>query len=182
MSGRHLLGALGLVAAVGAAGCRDIERFDTDGDAAFCGKMVGAPFQTGFLADGAESETVRMRLEFDVNGLARFPGRVSTDDALTGLCAPEPLFRDVRLRAVAEAFHDPISQLDFGDGRERNVLVWIDSTCAGSLLGVLSLMRDDSVELRLFKPAPDPDDDTPAVDRPGFAEFRLTRRRDGCGF
>jgi len=182
MSERLTLGSLGLLAAIGAAGCRDLERFDTSGDDVYCGKLVGASFQTGFLPDGAESETVRMSLELDVSGLARYPGRVRTDDALTGLCAPKALLRDARLRAVSEAFHDPVSQLDFGDGREHNLLVWVDSTCVGSLFGILSLMRDDSVELRLFKPAPEPDDDTRAVDRPGFAEFRLTRRHDACGF
>jgi hypothetical protein len=79
---------------------------------------------------------------------------------------------------VSQAEHDAISLLEFGDGREYNGLVWVDS-CLGAMLGVLSLMKSGKVELRLFKPraagASDPD-------REGFAQFELTRREGRCGF
>lgn len=176
-----LLGVVVLLAAT-AYGCRDLERFDTSGDEAFCGEMVGAPFNEGFLPESANPPAIGMSLTFDIHDLATSPGVISTDDDQQGMCAPDPLFRDAKLRSVKEAFHDPVSQLDFGDGRERNVLVWVDSTCRGTLLGVVSLMRDDSIEVRLFKPAPEPAKDTPEADRPGFAQWKLDRRSAGCGF
>jgi hypothetical protein len=174
--------SLALLATVALLGCRDLERFDTADGEAYCGQLVPAPFQTGFLPDDAEPAEFGMRLEFDIRGLAHNPGTLSTDDDEQGICAPSPLFDETRMRSVSEAFHDPISALEFGDGRERNVLFWADSSCSGTLLGVLSLMRDDSIEVRLFKPAPEPSLDTPSAERPGFAEFHLTRRRGDCGF
>ncbi len=163
-------------------GCRDLERFDTHGDEAYCGEMVGAPFHEGFLPENANPPVIGMRLTFDIGGLATSPGTVTTDDAEQGPCAPAPLFEETRLRSVREAFHDPVSQLEFGDGRDQNLLVWADSTCQGTLLGVVSLMRDDSIEMRFFKPAGEPDDETPKAERPGFAQWKLSRHRRGCGF
>jgi hypothetical protein len=163
-------------------GCRDLERFDTKGDEAYCGEMVGAPFNEGFLPENANPPVIGMRLTFDIDNLATSPGEISTDDGVQGPCAPEPLFSEARLRSISEAFHDPLSQLEFGDGREQNLLVWVDSACKGTLVGVVSLMRDDSIEVRLLKPAPEPTDDTLRADRPGFAHFKLTRRSQGCGF
>jgi hypothetical protein len=163
-------------------GCQDLEHFDTHGDEAYCGEMVGAPFNEGFLPENANPPAISMRLTFDIHGLAKSPGSITTDDDAQGSCSPDPLFDEVRLRSVREAFHDPISQLEFGDGREKNILVWADSTCQGTVLGVISLMSDDSIEVRLLKPAAEPTDDTPNAERPGFAEWKLTRRSKGCGF
>lgn len=173
---------LGLAATLALGACRDLERFDTEGESAFCGELVGAPFQTGFLPADAEPDTIGLRLTFDIRGLATSPGEITTNDEAQGLCSPEPLFAAQPLRSVSEAFHDPISMLSFGDGRERNLLVWVDSTCRGTFLGVVSLMRNDEIELRLFKPAPAPSTTTPAADRAGFAVFRLSRAQRGCGF
>ena len=167
---------------VAALGCHDLERFDTHGDEAYCGEMVGTPFNEGFLPENANPPVISMKLTFDIQGLAKSPGSIATDDDEQGSCSPDPLFDEVRLRSVREAFHDPISQLEFGDGREKNILVWADSTCQGTVLGVVSLMRDDSIEVRLLKPAAEPTDDTPNAERPGFAQWKLTRRRKGCGF
>jgi hypothetical protein len=174
--------ALVTLASIAALGCRDLERFDTHGDEAYCGEMVGAPFNEGFLPENAKPPVIGMQLTFDIHGLASSPGSISTDDSEQGPCAPEPLFDNARLRSVSEAFHDPVSQLEFGDGREQNILVWADSACQGTLLGVVSLMRDDSIEVRLFKPAPEPTTSTPKAQRPGFAQWKLSRRSAGCGF
>ena len=107
---------------------------------------------------------------------------LSTDDHERGLCAPDPLFDETPLRAMAEAFHDPISTLEFGDGREDNLLVWVDTACLGTVVGVLSLMKSGDVEVRLLKPAPASGEDASSAERPGFAEFRLSRRQGDCGF
>ena len=97
-------------------------------------------------------------------------------------CAPDPLFEAATLRAIEEAFHDPLSALQFGEGREHNFLTWVDSSCQGTMLAVVSLMKNDEVELRLLKPAPLPPPDAVPADRTGFAQFRLRRGQDDCGF
>ena len=178
----RLLPSLTTLLLAGLLGCQDLERFDTKDGEAYCGELVGAPFSTGLLPNGASPPDIGMRLTFDIHGLASSPGTLSTDDQEQGMCSPEPLLDGVRLRSVSEAFHDPISQLEFGDGREKNILVWVDSTCQGTMLGVISLMRDDDIEVRLFKPAPAYDDDTPREDRPGFGQWKLTRRAQCKGF
>ena len=103
------------------------------------------------------------------------PGVITTDDAARGLCSDDgrPLIDQAPLRAIEELSHDPLSLLEFGDGREHNFFGWVDSTCQGTMVAVVSLMSDDKVEVRLLKPAPLPMPDAPPERRPGFALFPL---------
>ena len=40
--------------ACAALGCRDLSRFDTEGNEAYCGSMVGSPvFQEGFVPEAS---------------------------------------------------------------------------------------------------------------------------------
>jgi len=182
MISRALLLGLTSCALPWLAGCRDLDRFDTDQDSAYCGSLVSAPFaHTGFVAED-EPPLLRMRLRLDVDELTTVPAIVATDDAERGLCAPEPMFDDARMRAMKEAFHDPLSTLEFGQGREYNILAWVDSSCQGTMVAVISLMKNDDVEVRLLKPAPSPPRDAPPEELPGFAQFRLSRRQGDCGF
>jgi hypothetical protein len=186
-------------------GCRELDRFSTGPGEAYCGTLVNAGFaHHGFVPENGPGR-LKMRLTLDArklvappaaltgdpdgsvsrvtsNDLAASPGRITTDDAEQGSCRPDPLFLDSPFRAVAEAQHDPISLLEFGDGREYNGLVWVDSKCLGTMLGVLSLMRSGGVELRLFKPAPLGPVDAPALELPGFAQFSLVRGGGDCEF
>jgi hypothetical protein len=111
-------------------------------------------------------------------------GRFNTDDQADGLCAAggTVLFDNAPLRAIPELDHDPLSTLEFGDGRDYNFFAWVDSTCQGTVLSVVSLMRNDAIEVRLLKPAAMPAIDAQAERRPGFALFTLSRRDEGCGF
>lgn len=164
------------------AGCRDIDRFDTEEGAAYCGSMVAAPFvHDGFVSDETGRPNLRLHLELDTDSLTEFPGLVTTDDA-SGLCSPRPILENSPLRAIAEVQNDPLSLLEFGDGREYNFLAWVDSTCQGTLLAVISLMKNDDVEVRLLKPKAAPATAATAADRPGFIVFQLKRRDEGCGF
>ncbi len=161
------------------AGCRDLGRFSTHEGQAYCGSLVASPAGAqGFLPQGLPP-SLGMRLTLDAGALSAVAGRVTTDDANRGLCSPQPLFAEAALRAVSEAEHDPISLLEFGDGREYSGLFWIDSACRETMLGVLSLMKSGKVELRLFKPGAA---DAPESDREGFAHFDLSRHDDRCGF
>jgi hypothetical protein len=48
-------------------------------------------------------------------------------------------------------FSDPLSQLEFGSTRDHNFMAWVDSTCQGSALAVVSLMHTGQVEVRLLR-------------------------------
>lgn len=171
--------------ASGLLGCQDIQRFDTAPDEAYCGSMVGAPsFQDGILPDGVPP-ALRAKLTLDTSNLASEPGVLTTDDAARGLCSAQnrPLVFQAPLRALKEAFHDPISNLEFGNGHVHDFLAWVDSECQGPLLAVVSLMQNEEIELRLLKPASKPEPNAPAAQRPGFALFHLKKRQArSCGF
>lgn len=166
------------------SGCRDLERYELAEHEAYCGSLVSAPlFHEGLLPDGVPP-ALRLRLDLDLDNLTTLPGTLTSDDANRGICSGEgrALFEGSPLRTVAEALHDPISTATIGEGREQNVLAYVDSTCGHSMLAVLSLMSG-GVEVRLFKPAPAPTEDTARSDRPGFGLFALERKRKAdCGF
>ena len=178
--GRALLPLLALAS----LGCRDLSRFDTEGDEAYCGTMVSSPlFQEGFVPAGVPPR-LQMSLTLDTDSLSSRPGEISTDDADRGLCSADgrPLIDRAPLRAIEELSHDALSSLEFGDGREHNFFAWVDSTCQGTLLAVISLMSDGKVEVRLLKPAALPPPDAPPDRKPGFALFTLERDADGCDY
>lgn len=167
------------------AGCADLERFSTTGEERYCGTLVSAPnSHEGFLPTEADPHNLRLSMTFDVQKLATTPGRITTDDGDRGLCAAtgQPLFDDAALRSISEAFHDPISELNFGDGRLKNILVWADTSCQGSLFGVISLVSNGHIELRLFKARPPAGTDAPQSDRSGFVNFTLRKQHDSCGY
>ena len=199
--------AVAAFALFGAAACTSLDRFDTDGSAAYCGQMIGSPaFHEGILPQGVPP-TLRLRMTLDIDALRErtsraygsatsgaldetqpaqtvIVGRFSTDDANDGLCTTSGtvLFDNAPLRAIPELDHDPLSTLEFGEGRDYNFFAWVDSTCQGTMLSVVSLMRNDGIEVRVLKPASMPAADAQSAERPGFALFSLTRRDEGCGF
>lgn len=177
--------ALAIATATAASGCRTLDRFRLGSNETYCGSMVSAPvFQEGLLPAGPP--TLRMRLDLDIDDLTGRPGPITTDDATPGhlgLCAPLPLFDRAPLRAIPEVMHDAISTAQFGDGRDLNFFAWADSTCQGTTLNVISLMSDESVEVRVFKPAKLPPPDAGPDARPGFGLFQLKRiARKDCDF
>jgi hypothetical protein len=180
--GTYLLGALSALAAVG---CHKLDGFDTKPGDAYCGTIIAAPpvFQDGFLSEG-QPPNLALALTIDTGKLSSEPGILRSNDTLTGLCssASQPLFRDAPLRAIPEVDHDVLSTLTFGEGHEHDFFAWVDSTCQGTLLSLVSLMKNDQVELRLFKPAHLPPENAAPADRPGFAVFHLQVQKGGCGF
>jgi hypothetical protein len=172
--------------------CHSLDRFDTKGKTAFCGQLVKAPaFHDGFVPDGQPELLLSMKLTLDTSQLSSFTeakstilGRLSSNDADLGLCSPsgQPLFESSPLRGIPQVDHDAISALTFGEGHDEDFFAWVDSTCQGTTLAVVSLLRKGDVELRLFKPAPLPLPSAGPEQRPGFALFYLTRNEKGCGF
>ncbi|MEB2312549.1 MAG: hypothetical protein OZ921_06960 [Sorangiineae bacterium] len=165
---RTLLTLLALGALVG---CRSLDRFDTSGDDSYCGDIVAA----SFVRDTRYPPSMRMMLELDMTNLATVPGHVTTDDAS---CGGAPLFHDAKLRAMREVLNDPLSLMRFGDGQQHNILAWADSSCAGPVLAVVSLMKNDDVEVRLLRPTSEAEARENRAS--GFALFQLTRRSGGC--
>jgi hypothetical protein len=114
-------------------------------------------------------------------------GKLSTDDAAAGLCAKATtragaLFEDAPLRTIPTLDHDLLSMIEFPTGRDYNFFGWVDSTCQGTMLAVVSLMRNDDVEVRLLKPAPMPVPDAGPEATPGFGMFYLGLDAAGCPF
>jgi hypothetical protein len=182
LNGRGLFAFSVAVLALG--GCRSLERFDTKGDPAYCGPIVGSQlFQEAFIPDNTPPD-LKLHLELDIDQLTTFPGTLTSSDSLTGLCSPngDPLFRNAKLRAIEKIFHDPLSQAEFGDGHQHDFFAWVDSTCQGTMVAVVSLLTNGAVEVRLLKPMADPPSDAPADQRPGFALFYLKRSETGCTY
>jgi hypothetical protein len=174
-----------LAAAALAAGCDDLGDFTTEPGEAYCGQVtLGKSFRTGF------SPRVQMRLRFDAAGIASgaSPGTVTTFDA----GAPpldQRLLDEAALRPMPALVHDPLAQLEFGDGRERNLLYAVSpaDAQADSLLAVLSLRTDEAVEVRLIRPGAaglEAGTADPVARRRGplFGLFTLERQRGDCGF
>jgi hypothetical protein len=158
-------------------GCRNIERFDTESGAGYCGYMVN--FGNNFFIPPGSRPTLALRLELDIDSLTVQPGFLTTNDT-DGFCVPAPLFDRAPLRAIPEVMNDPLSLLEFGDGREYNFFAWVDSSCQGTMVSVVSLMKNDEVEVRLLKPKPMPAPEALDKDRPGFILFRLARQDGPC--
>jgi hypothetical protein len=174
-------------------GCRSLDRFDTQGNAAFCGNLVAGPtFFDGFVPEGQPGALLRMKLKLDTSQLSAYsgnemtrPGFLSSNDVHDGLCSShrEPLFKSSPLRSIPQIDHDSLSALSFGEGHDADFFAWTDSTCQGTMLALVSLLRKGDVELRLFKPAALPPPDAGPDQRPGYALFYLQRGDDtSCGF
>lgn len=166
-------------------GCSDLSKFELEAGEAYCGSLVSAPlFHAGFVPDGSPPR-LRLRLQLDIDRLTSRPGELTSDDQGRGLCrdTDERLFDEAELRAIPEVLHDPISTLDFGEGRKHSFFAYVDSSCQGTMLAITSLMKNGDVEMRLFKPRPATGDDAPASESAGYALFYLKRRdQDKCGF
>jgi hypothetical protein len=179
--------AIALMAGVSAlSGCRDVDTYALEPGETYCGSMVYSPKFTAGLVGEKEPPGLNMRLDFDVNNLSTVPGRITTDDAGVGICGPngKALFDGAELRTIQEALHDPISVAKIGDGREQSFWTYVSSSCGHEMMAVVSLMHSGGIEVRLFKPAPEPTTEEPnAAEVPGFGLFVLEKKStEACGF
>lgn len=178
------LALAGAMSAGGAAGCDDLSRFSTADGEAYCGAItLGGAFRTGL------SPRVQMRLTLDADALdgPEPPGALWTYEAPDGATSERRLLDGATLRPIGALAHDPLSRLEFGEGRERNTIFAVDASEpeAEPLLAVLSLRTDESVEVRLLRPGRAPlasGEAEAAGQRQVFGNFRLTRRTGTCGF
>jgi hypothetical protein len=192
MTSRALLSVVPLGFMLTTLSCRDLDRFDTKGNAAYCGQLVSAPdFHEGFVPDGLPELRLTMKLTLDTSQLSSFSadkatqvGALTSNDADLGFCSAggQALFERAPVRGIPQVDHDTVSTLSFGEGHDEDFFAWADSTCQGTMLALVSLLRKGDVELRLFKPAPLPPPGAGPEQRPGFALFYLKRDEKGCGF
>jgi len=163
-----LAGALGLSIL---AGCNDVTRFSTEAGESYCGNIVPGPFvRQGFKPD------VRMRMSFDADRIDTQPGVLSTSDGM---------FTEAPLRSIPQLGNDPLSTLQFGEGRSRNLFVGVSPSDGQTAFAVVSLMENGNVEVRVVRGAPPPAGVTsiPAHEAPTlFGVFPLTRQRSRCDF
>ncbi|MDF3066858.1 MAG: hypothetical protein K0R38_2459 [Polyangiaceae bacterium] len=177
--------------ALPALSCRNLDRFDTGEKGAFCGDLVSGPsFHDGFVPDLSPA-LLRVGMTLDTSKLSTYsedkatrPAFLTSNDRASGLCAEydQALFENAPLRSIPQVDHDSIASMSFGEGHDTDFFAYVDSTCQGTMLAVVSLLRKGDVELRLFKPAPLPSEDADAAHRPGFALFYLHKNEEGCGF
>ena len=181
------LGLLALLLGASLVSCQSLSRFDTENGAAYCGPIVSAQFVRTVLGPdvtppearvGFQRE-FRLKLEIDANHLTTAPGTLTTDDAADGPCQPRATFDKSPLRVTPEVVHDALSNMTFEDGQVQNIVAWVDSTCRGPMLAVVSLLKNDNVDVRLLKPALGTGTE-PKTD--SFALFSLDRCDNGCGF
>jgi hypothetical protein len=183
-----------------ALSCTSLDGFSNKPGEAYCGQIgsalvcdPGAPcpgFHDGFVKEGSPPD-LWVAMTMDTGKLSTIPGELTSNDP-QGICGtaetPQVLFFDAPVRAIPEVDHDVLSALTFGEGHDHDFFAWVDSTCQGTMLAVVSLMKNNYIELRLFKPAPAISNAT-AAQRPGFALFHLDpkplylpREEGGCGF
>ncbi len=158
------------------AGCRDPSRFSTRGN-----HFEGDVVKGNFVRAGVDPEA-RMCLTVDTDHLQDAPGFITTSDGR---------FQQAQLRPIPQIWHDPLSTLSFGEGREQN-LVYAASPLPGDageaeaqdVLVVVSLMQAEHVEVRLLRGAPQTDAGAlPAgVATPLFGVFKLERQHGSCSF
>jgi hypothetical protein len=158
-------------------GCQTLNKFDTTNGSAYCGAIVDAEFIRTTEADGGIQRSIRMCLELNTDKLTTVPGSITTDDGVDGPCAPTPTFQHAALTVTPAIVSDAISNMTFEDGQVDNIIAWVHSSCRGPMLSVVSLYRNDRVEVRLLKP-PGTDPTQPkAAD--AFALFPLERTAHG---
>jgi hypothetical protein len=164
--------------ACAAIGCEDVSHFSTTGDEAYCGAVVvGSDFREGL------SPRVVMALTIDASTLdgPGSPGALTTSEPSDEGGPDVRLFDGAPLRVIAPLRHDPLSQLIFGDGRDKNAIFAVSPADAqeASMLAVVSLMHDDTVQVRLLRPG---SVGASADDGQVYGLFSLVRRPGGCGF
>jgi hypothetical protein len=165
-------------------GCDELARFSTGPGESYCGAVtLGSSFRMGF------SPRVQMRLKLDASRLdgPESPGTLSTFEIAADGQTERRVLDGAELRRMPPLAHDPLSHLEFGDGRERNAIFAVSPVDpeAESMLAIVSLRADERVEVRLLRAGSPPSSDgaAPAEGRrPLFGIFTLSRQAGECGF
>ncbi|HEY8040615.1 MAG TPA: hypothetical protein VIF15_12505 [Polyangiaceae bacterium] len=168
--------ALAVVAALAPAGCRDLSGFTTSGD-----RYEGPVVQGDFVRAGVDAST-SLCLTLNTDHLQDGPGALSTSDGR---------FQAVAMRPIPQIWHDPLSTLNFGDGRVKNLIYVVTATTpygdgnGDDVFVFVSLMQSGGIEVRLLRGAPGLAPDGGTATGPGgnvFAVFGLSRQQGPCSY
>jgi hypothetical protein len=142
--------------------CRDVTKFSSK-DGSYEGPVVTGSFVRAGVPDNA-----RFCMTLDTDHLQDAPGFVWSSDGR---------FANTPLRPIPQIWHDPLSQMSFGDGRVQNlVYVATPANETEDVFVVVSLMSSGDIEVRLLRGAPTADDAGANKRPPVFAVFNLERR------
>jgi hypothetical protein len=169
-----LLLALGAISL--AAACRDLSGFNSNGGS-YQGAVVDAPF----VLAGVDGGSTSLCLTLDTGHLQDTPGNLSTSDGR---------FHAVPMRSIPQIWQDPLSTLQFGEGRLKNLMYMVRASTpfadgmGNDVLAVVSLMQSGDIEVRLIRGAPDvaSDGGTSSTMQNVFAIFDLTRQSGPCSY
>ncbi|AKU96745.1 hypothetical protein AKJ09_03409 [Labilithrix luteola] len=101
----------------------------------------------GFVRTGL-GEDARLCMTLDTNHLQDAPGNISSTDGR---------FKDTPLRSIPQIWHDPLSTLNFGEGRVQNLIYSATPVDGGAdVMVVISLMESTGIEVRMLRSAPPP--------------------------
>ncbi|CAN5361893.1 hypothetical protein BH09MYX1_BH09MYX1_22390 [soil metagenome] len=163
---RALVAFLGALAIC--VGCNDPARFSNQGDH-FEGVVVGSGFVRSNVSEG-----VKLCLTIDATKLQEGPGTLTTSDGR---------FKNAALRPIPQAWHDPVSTMSFGEGRERNLIYAVapeaSADASGDVMAIVSLLSSGDAEVRLLRGGPG---DTAQSQSALFAIFALQRTPGACAF
>lgn len=158
----------GVVACLICASCNDPTRFSNEGDH-FEGTVVASGFVRSNVSDGT-----KLCLTLDASKIQEGPGSISTSDGR---------FKNAALRPIPQAWHDPVSTMSFGQGRERNLMYAVAPDVAtddaGDAMAIVSLLSSGEVEVRILRSAPG---DATSSRAALFAVFPLQRTPGTCPF
>jgi hypothetical protein len=160
------------VGLLAASACDPLSDYATTPMRQYAGCVVPADFVLAGVGP-----TTEVCLTFDPNNLQTAPGTLTSSDGR---------FSEAPLRPIPQLWNDPLSTLNFGQGRLKNLIYMVtpqgDAAAGGDITAVVSMMDSDGLELRLVRGAP-PVGVTDAGG-PGasnvFAVFPLTLHRNGC--
>jgi hypothetical protein len=161
------LPSLASVLALASLGCQDVSRFSNSGDY-YGGDVIDASFITAGLG-----RLNGICLTLNASNLQGAPGTLTSNDGR---------FRNTPLRQIPQIWHDSLSTFNFGEGRLQNLIYiatpLVDADALGDVTVVLSLMQSGSVEVRLFRGAPQVDGETNNL----YGVFPLTRMQGKCSY
>jgi hypothetical protein len=173
-------------------GCHSSDKFDTRHGEMYCGSLVGqGAVSTGFEELGWEGTSNKSTLALTLNTAELYkkdgiPSVMTSNDATFGPCKPShALFEQAKVRNLGAALGDRLSSMRLNDDHEEDIVTYVDSTCSGSMVGILSLVKNGDVEMRLLRPAPLSATNDAAVaetDKARFGLFVLSKSKTGCGF
>ncbi len=165
-------------------GCKSNDRFDTGPGGAYCGNLIGENFASDGLMPEGSTTLLKLSLTLDTHNLTKVPGILTSSDDQGGLCPGQRLFDRASVRTIQPALHDVIASVQLTPDHDQDIFAWVDSSCQGTFVSIVSLMEDGTVELRLFNPKPEPqlDAGAPANSRPGYGVFSLRKSESGCGY